>query len=235
MNTTIYPNGKYIFTGDGEPIQLLPDSGKMKYVVSGVNQSTLDVYMSFLDGLVIVNFKYMTEAALTHRYSVRQEWAVLQEENDANYVIRYFTDIQNGNEFFTDSNGLEKIKRVYGNIVKTVDENFYPLTRFIYIQDANKRLAVLVDRAQGGSSTKPGVLEVMVNRRSTTDDYKGAGETAFEPFPISTLHYLTFDFLSPGRDNLNYRRHQLESDHPLIIYRIYPYDGMNPLNLSKTF
>lgn len=44
------------------------------------------------------------------------------------------------------------------------------------MQDETAEMAVLVDRAQGGSSLASGNIEVMVHRRTLNDDSRGVAE-----------------------------------------------------------
>ena len=88
-------------------------------------------------------------------------------------MIRYSTNIKNDKTFYTDSNGLYAMKRTAGEYGRYIECNYYPLTRFMYLQSDLQRVSVLVDRPQGGTSPIEGVLEVMVNRRSITDDQRG--------------------------------------------------------------
>lgn len=50
----------------------------------------------------------------------------------------------------------------------------------IYIDNGTDRLALITDRAQGGSSLKDGELEVMIHRRLLHDDAFGVGEAINE-------------------------------------------------------
>jgi hypothetical protein len=58
-------------------------------------------------------------------------------------------------------------------------ENMYPLTSAIRIEDNNstRKMFVSVDRPQGGTSLGEGEIEIMQNRRITTYDGKGLGES----------------------------------------------------------
>ncbi len=47
-------------------------------------------------------------------------------------------------------------------------------------EEAGRQLAVVTDRAQGGSSLKPGQLEIMVHRRMFRDDARGVAENLNE-------------------------------------------------------
>ena len=81
-------------------------------------------------------------------------------------ITRYSTDL-NTNEFYTDSNGREMLKRILHLCKKDeecVARNYYPVTTKISLVDENSRLrfSVLTDRSQGGTSLKNGQIELMV-------------------------------------------------------------------------
>jgi hypothetical protein len=225
-----HPNGKYIFCSATGSTQIMPDVGTAIYTLNA-DGSILDVHIGFLSTLWSVNFKYLPNAPETHRYSVRMDSGILYEnvsESDTNYVIRYYSDIKNGKDFVTESNGLELLTRTFGINTTVVDENYYPLTRFMGIEDGAKRMTVMIDRAQGGTSPAEGVVEIMVNRRSTQDDWKGANEGTYEEFPISVLHYVVFDVVGPS-DKQNRRLHQAESDNPMISFRAHASESDYPI------
>lgn len=52
-------------------------------------------------------------------------------------------------------------------IEEPVAGNYYPINTKIVIDDGNFRLAVLPDRAQGGTSIKNGTIELMVRNKSS--------------------------------------------------------------------
>uniref|UniRef100_A0A182T033 Glycosyl hydrolases family 38 C-terminal beta sandwich domain-containing protein n=1 Tax=Anopheles maculatus TaxID=74869 RepID=A0A182T033_9DIPT len=66
------------------------------------------------------------------------------------------------------------------DLVEPVSGNYYPITAKIAIEDDQSRLAVLNDRAQGGSSLVDGQLELMVHRRLLRDDAFGVEEALNE-------------------------------------------------------
>lgn len=86
-------------------------------------------------------------------------------------ISRFTTDLKSASTFYTDSNGRELIKRIrnYRETYEYTDDepvagNYYPITARIVIRDEENKLelAVLNDRAQGGSSLKDGAVELMV-------------------------------------------------------------------------
>lgn len=96
----------------------------------------------------------------------------LSRDNVGKEVISKFTsDLKTDGIFYTDSNGREILqrKRDYRptwtvNISEPVSANYYPVTSRIVVRDAEKKeVAVLTDRAQGGTSMKDGEIELMVS------------------------------------------------------------------------
>lgn len=65
-------------------------------------------------------------------------------------------------------------------IHESVAGNYYPITTKIALEDSTARMAILTDRAQGGSSLQDGALELMVHRRLLHDDAFGVGEALNE-------------------------------------------------------
>jgi len=61
------------------------------------------------------------------------------------------------------------------------------------IEDINsgKRLSVMPDRAQGGTSLSSGEVELMIHRRLCADDSRGVGENLNEKEPWDTNKGLT--------------------------------------------
>lgn len=105
-------------------------------------------------------------------------------------ITRYILNIDNKDVFYTDSNGREQIKRVlnrrndydYASSDEPVASNYYPVTSKIVIKDEENNIeaAVLTDRAEGGTSLKPGVIELMLHRRLLRDDGYGVNEALKE-------------------------------------------------------
>lgn len=89
-------------------------------------------------------------------------------------VSRFITDLKTDGILYTDSNGREMLERKINSrpmfdvvIEEPVAGNYYPINTKIAIDDGNFRLAVLPDRAQGGTSVKDGTIELMVRHESS--------------------------------------------------------------------
>lgn len=103
-------------------------------------------------------------------------------------ISRFTTPLKTEGVFYTDSNGREMLKRVrnYRPDYDYTDEqpvagNYYPVTSKIVIRDETEglELAILNDRAQGGSSIQDGQVELMVHRRIRTNDNFGLDEIEY--------------------------------------------------------
>lgn len=104
---------------------------------------------------------------------VELEWMVgaipIEDGKGKEVVSRFYTVLKNNGEFYTDSNGREMLKRVRNKrsfnaqIREPIAGNYYPVTTKIAIEDGKQRLAILTDRAQGGSSIFDGTVELMVS------------------------------------------------------------------------
>lgn len=111
----------------------------------------------------------------------------LQEKFNGYEVVPNFhiANFDNARTFYTDSNGLEMQKRVQDyrptwdlKTTQKVTDNYYPINSAISIKDVNskRKMTVMNDRSQGGTSIAPGTIELMQNREAPSDDNKGVGE-----------------------------------------------------------
>ncbi|KAJ8644238.1 hypothetical protein MRB53_005986 [Persea americana] len=122
------------------------------------------------------------------------------------------TTMITGKTFYTDSNGRDFIKRVRDyrsdwnlQVNQPVAGNYYPINLGIYMEDSQKELSVMVDRAIGGSSILDGQIELMLHRRLLHDS--GIGEALNETVCVSGVcqgltvqgkFYLRIDPLGEG-------------------------------------
>lgn len=134
------------------------------------------------------------------------EWLVgpipVDDGKGKEIVSRFNSDINSDGIFYTDSNGREMLKRKRDHrdtwkvkLLERTAGNYYPITTKIALEDENARMAILTDRAQGGSSMGAGSLELMVHRRLLNDDAFGVNEalneTAYgEGLVARGTHYL---------------------------------------------
>ncbi|XP_073823589.1 lysosomal alpha-mannosidase-like [Musca autumnalis] len=107
---------------------------------------------------------------------VEFEWLVgpipIEDNVGKEVITRFTSNLKTAGVFYTDSNGREMLRRVRNereyfkpNMTESVSGNYYPITSRIALETSARRLALLNDRAQGGSSLKDGTLELMLHRR----------------------------------------------------------------------
>lgn len=160
-------SGAYIFRPKaGSPEYLLSGSVRVKVIRTALVE---EVQQTFGDWLSQVIRVYRDER------HVEFEWLCggipIADGVGKEIVTRFQTDLRTAGTFFTDSNGREMLRRQRNvrdtwnvTIVEPAAGNYYPVTARIAIEDESRRLAVLNDRSQGGSSLVDGAIDIMVFR-----------------------------------------------------------------------
>ncbi|CEG47425.1 lysosomal alpha [Plasmopara halstedii] len=177
------------------------------------------------------------------------EWTIgpvpIDDNKGKEVIVRFDAgnSIASNATLFTDSNGLEFMKRVRNhrdtwNLTLHDDEeavsaNYFPITCGAYIKDAKVQLNVVTDRAQGAASLVDGQVEVMVHRRLLADDNKGVHENLNETesvYDSATKQQKTKGLVARGNFYINVDsanegmrsiRSKMESQffRPLSVYR----------------
>jgi alpha-mannosidase len=97
------------------------------------------------------------------------------KNRETEMFMRFNTAIENGGdepEFYSDLNGFQWQPRKKVSQIG-IEGNYYPITTSAFIQDNQMRLTLITTHAQGAASLEPGQLEVMLDRRTLYDDYRG--------------------------------------------------------------
>ena len=74
--------------------------------------------------------------------------------------MRLTTNIKSGNDFYTDLNGFQMIKRTRRLEKLPLQANYYPVASMAYIQDQSSRLTLVTKQPLGGSSLSEGQVEL---------------------------------------------------------------------------
>ncbi|XP_043950399.2 lysosomal alpha-mannosidase isoform X1 [Drosophila biarmipes] len=179
-----YDSGAYVFRQYNQGDFVIQEDGVEFTIYDG--DLVKEVHQHFNDYISQVIRIYET------KNMVEFEWLVgpipIEEEFGTEVVTTFSSEISSNGVFYTDSNGRELIRREKDKredfdpelAVQPTSGNYYPITSRIALQDSNKRIAVLNDRAQGGSSMKDGQIELMLHRRLVRDDGYGVDETLNE-------------------------------------------------------
>ena len=98
----------------------------------------------------------------------------------------FYSDL-NGFQVFFSRDSLPKYKYFSSKMIRRrrnerlpLEGNFYPMAGSVFVEDATKRVSLLAHQPLGVGNLRPGQLEVMLDRRTEFDDWKGLGEVCFE-------------------------------------------------------
>ncbi|CAG9782034.1 unnamed protein product [Diatraea saccharalis] len=119
------------------------------------------------------------------------------KNRETELFMRIQTDIQNGDvpEYYTDQNGFQYQKRV--KVEKLgIEANYYPITTMAWMQDEETRLTLITNHAQGSAAYEPGRLEVMLDRRTLYDDFRGIGEGVVDNKPTIFQNWLLLETMT---------------------------------------
>ncbi|CAH1973774.1 unnamed protein product [Acanthoscelides obtectus] len=184
-NNEIFPNrssGAYIFRPTGAA-QVASDSAKVTIFKGSLVNEVHQVFNDWISQIVRV---YADESYIEFDWLVGPI-PIIPGQNGKEVITRFTTPLKTSSQFYTDSNGREMLKRVRNTrptwklqLEEPVAGNYYPVTSKIVITDGDLELAVLTDRAQGGTSLEDGEVELMVHRACMHDDAFGVGEALLE-------------------------------------------------------
>lgn len=113
--------------------------------------------------------------------------------NDKELIVRYKTDLDTGNAFFTDLNGFQTISRETRRKIP-LQGNYYPMPSLAFLQGPEgRRFSIHSRQSLGVASLKSGALEVMLDRRLTRDDDRGLGQGVLDNRPTDVTFHLLLE------------------------------------------
>ncbi|KAB0803931.1 hypothetical protein PPYR_00901 [Photinus pyralis] len=109
-------------------------------------------------------------------------------ERTSNFEIamRLSTNINSTNEYFTDLNGYQILRRIRFSKLP-LQANYYPMPAMAYIEDKNVRLTVVTGTPLGCGSLREGQIEVMMDRKLNQDDHLGLGQGVTDNHPTEHI------------------------------------------------
>lgn len=169
------------------------------------------------------------------------------KNRETEMFMRFITSIENGDdpEFFSDLNGFQwqprkKVQQI------GIEGNYFPITTSAFMQDNQMRLTVMTTHAQGAASLEPGQMEVMLDRRTLYDDYRGMGEGIVDSRLMRHQFWLTMEFFdtvvnrNAHKAQKPYHVPSLHAQHlsnalnyPTNIYFIEKYDEIQTLEINR--
>ena len=184
-------SGAYIFRPDSDQPTPVGDPVSAHLVRGPLVQ---EVHQRFNDWTSQVIRLYAGQARLELEWLVGPLPGQEPHSPGLEVVTQYKTNIKSEDTFGTDSNGRFMISRRRNyrptwqlNLTEPVASNYYPVvSRMSLTEESNsvseerRQLWLLVDRAEGGTSSQSGQLELMIHRRLFNDDAFGVGEALNE-------------------------------------------------------
>ncbi|XP_042497118.1 alpha-mannosidase 2-like [Macadamia integrifolia] len=113
-----------------------------------------------------------------------------EDFDDRELIVRFKTDIDNRQVFFSDLNGFQMSRReTYDKI--PLQGNYYPMPSLAFIQSlTGQRFSVHSRQSLGVASLKRGWLEIMLDRRLVRDDGRGLGQGVIDNRPMNVLFHI---------------------------------------------
>lgn len=234
-------SGAYIFRPNGTEY-IISDKADIKVIKGDLVDEVHQVFNGWVSQVIRV-YKVLNY--------IEFEWMVgpipINDSIGKEIISRFSTNIKSSGTFSTDSNGREMIKRQRNhrdtwdvNLTEKIAGNYYPVTTKIALEDQNARLAILTDRAQGGSSLADGDLELMVHRRLLYDDAFGVDEALNELAYGNGLvarghHYLFFGGSQNGEISLKARERFVQLEQLLPCWSFFSESKLDFGDWSTTY
>ena len=132
----------------------------------------------------------------------------IRQMNNVELGMRFSTDVNSGDEFFTDLNGFQMMKRKRRLDKLPIGANYFPIPSMAYIQDEKSRLTLITKQPLGGSSLKSGQLEIMMDRRLSQDDnrglFQGVSDNHITPHTFYLVLERKYEGCASGKHNVSF-------------------------------
>lgn len=194
-------SGAYLFLPDGPAVPMHIGSPAV-LVVRGQLESSVTVGLPFA-----IHENILRDGTLEIRNRVD-----IGNMDNTEIVMRVSTGINSTDDFYTDLNGLQLLKR--HRLAKLpIQANYYPVPSQMFVQDEKLRLTLLNGQPLGGSSLTSGQvsivsdiinknfnfnsfgfqLEIMQDRRLNQDDNRGLGQGVLDNQPVLNIFKLILE------------------------------------------
>ncbi|CAH1791394.1 unnamed protein product [Owenia fusiformis] len=216
-------SGAYIFFPTGHAKSSKFETQPMFRVISGPIVTEVQVvYKRVLHCVRLYNTTTVTGAGL-EIYNIVN----MAESRDEELIMRFNTGIHNDLTMYTDSNGFQMMRRNtrLGHF-SFIQENYYPMTSAVYIQDPHHRLSVLGTCALGVATLSNGELEIMLDRRLTYDDNRGMGEGVLDTRPTPSHFFLMLENFEDS--SLSSKQYKDKMSFPSLTSQILSQHIENP-------
>ncbi|CAG9763918.1 unnamed protein product [Ceutorhynchus assimilis] len=177
-------SGAYLFLPDGDATELKVENAVVN-TIEGPILSSVTVQLPYVLHKAVL---YNTPGADGLGIEIQNE-VDIEKTHNFELVMRLATNIENKDEFYTDVNGYQMVRRLRFKKLP-LQANYYPMPAKAYIEDEHVRLSVTTGSPLGCSSLGSGKLEIMLDRRLGQDDNLGLGQGVLDNKPTKHLFRL---------------------------------------------
>uniref|UniRef100_A0A914XSF4 Alpha-mannosidase n=1 Tax=Panagrolaimus superbus TaxID=310955 RepID=A0A914XSF4_9BILA len=166
-------SGAYLFLPDGEAKSLSNAENSFVIVDGPIRKS---VYIKGPKEILLtqcISIDYNNPSILI------KNQVDIRSQGNFEAAMRLKTGIIDGENFYTDLNGYQMIRRKkYEKL--PLQAHFYPMPASAFIENDQQRLSLLGRQALGVASLQPGWMEVMLDRRLDQDDGRGVAQNVHD-------------------------------------------------------
>jgi len=155
-------------------------------------------------------------------------------------VVFWSPNINNKDEFFTDSNGLQMETRNVNyrptwnfkpQSHQNISVNYYPVTSAIVIKNqvTSYQMTVMTTRTQGGTVLEAGRIELMQSRRLNYNDEYTKGVVLNEGEAVQATYFV--QLFDHAHEKSEQRLHQIRYENPLQYFFAFNYI-LNPKDVQ---
>ncbi|KAK9722744.1 Alpha mannosidase middle domain [Popillia japonica] len=170
-------SGAYLFLPDREAVPINIESTIIR-VIEGPLLSSVSVQIPYVQHTALL---YNSSGGDGLGLEI-QNIVNIEKTSNFELVMRLSTNIKSSDEFFTDLNGYQILRRKRFKKLP-IQANFYPMPTLMFIEDKDVRMSVLTGSPVGCSSLKEGQIEVMLDRKLMQDDNLGLGQGVTDNHP----------------------------------------------------
>ena len=202
------PDGAYIFSPCEDELQRY-EIDKTKSFYQQTFHFTSIVLRYPNSYLIIIiqnsNLNIYTESVfdpIPKDYSKAYNYLLVLDSN-----INNMNDEYNQPQIFTDSEGINMMKRIKDirpnykyELTEKVTSNFYPITSVVSLcetENTKNKISIYSDRAQSAGFMNTGQIQLICQRFSTGNDWKGMSEKLYEASSMnrffSVKHFISFE------------------------------------------
>ncbi|MCP9260634.1 Alpha-mannosidase [Dirofilaria immitis] len=165
LKGTDNPSGAYLFIPNGPAKQF-----KLKPLFIAVQGIVMKKVLIANDGDML--FTHIVKMPLLSPSIEIENVIHLDNVRNVELAMRIETEINNGDEFFTDLNGYQMVKRRRFKQLP-LQAHFYPMPTSAFIEDDTLRMTLLSAQPSGVANLASGQMDVMLDRRLNQDDGRG--------------------------------------------------------------